>query len=180
MSKKQLNIAAISNELEGGASLFFSKSPTASQPTEKLEKTLTKQAEPLNLVEKTPESEIQNKPTISNSEKPSLIISEVREVSHDGSESIVKEINHDVTTSSLHEVNLRELKDIIENTETHNSSLRLTNEENYAVEDMVNELKRSLKVKTSLNEVVRLGLLYIINDFKINREKSLIYKVKKS
>jgi hypothetical protein len=90
------------------------------------------------------------------------------------------EVNHNVTTSSLHEVPYRVWKDAIENTETHNSSLRLTNEENYAVEDMINELKRSLKVKTSLNEVARLGLLYIIHDFKINREKSLVYKVKKS
>lgn len=83
-------------------------------------------------------------------------------------------------TSSLHDVNFRTWKDLVENTETHNSSLRLTNEENYAVEDMVNELKRHLKIKTSLNEVARLGLLYIIQDFKTNREKSLIYRVKKS
>ena len=180
MSKKHLNTTAISNELKGGASLFFSKSPSTSQPTEQLEEPIIKQTELINRVEKTSESEIQNKPTISNPEKPSPIISKTKEASHDGSESTVKELNHDVTTSSLHEVNYRELKDIIENTETHNSSLRLTNEENYAVEDMVNELKRSLKVKTSLNEVVRLGLLYIIHDFKANREKSLIYKVKKS
>ena len=92
----------------------------------------------------------------------------------------MNEVKPDVTTSSLHEVNFRVWKDTIENTETHSSSLRLTNEENYAVEDLVNELKRSLKVKTSLNEAARLGLLYIIRDFKQNREKSLIYKVKKS
>lgn len=90
------------------------------------------------------------------------------------------EESHNIMTSSLHDVNYREWKDIIENTETHNSSLRLTNEENYAVEDLVNDLKRKLKVKTSLNEIARLGILYIINDFKKNREKSLIYKVKKS
>jgi len=92
----------------------------------------------------------------------------------------MNEVNHNVTTSPLREVTFRVWKDTIENTETHNSSLRLTNEENYAVEDMINELKRSLKVKTSLNEVARLGLLYIIHDFKQNREKSLVYKVKKS
>jgi len=90
------------------------------------------------------------------------------------------EESHNVMTSSLHDVNYREWKDVIENTETHNSSLRLTNEENYAVEDLVNDLKRKLKIKTSLNEIARLGILYIIKDFKKNREKSLVYKVKKS
>jgi len=37
-----------------------------------------------------------------------------------------------------------------------------------------------MKIKTSLNEAARLGLLYILEDFKKNKEKSLIYKVKKS
>jgi len=83
-------------------------------------------------------------------------------------------------TSSLQDVNLRVWRDTIENTETHNSSLRLTNDEVYEVEDLINELRRNLKVKTSLNEVARLGLLYIIRDFKKKRENSLVYKVKKS
>ena len=137
MNKKSINTHAISNELAGGASLFFSKpgilSPVSETPT---------------VTEPDPQ--------------------------------INKGINHDVVTSLSHEVNFRKWKDIIENTETHNSSLRLSNEENYAAEDLVNELKRNLKIKSSLNEIVRLGLLYIIRDFNQNRESSLIYKVKKS
>jgi hypothetical protein len=91
-----------------------------------------------------------------------------------------KSIMTDVMTSSLHDVNLRAWRDIIENTETHNSSLRLTTEEGDGIEDLIKELKRKLKVKTSLNEVARLGLLYILRDFKKHRENSLIYQVKKS
>ena len=86
----------------------------------------------------------------------------------------------DVETSSRHDVNYRVWRDIIENTETHNSSLRLTAEENFAVEDVITDLKRQLKIKTSLNEIARLGLLYLVHDFKKHREKSLLYKVKKS
>jgi hypothetical protein len=86
----------------------------------------------------------------------------------------------DVVTSLLHDVNLRGWRDMIENTETHNSSLRLTTEESDDVEDAITELKRQLKVKTSLNEMARLGLLYLLHDFKKHRENSLIYKVKKS
>ncbi len=95
-----------------------------------------------------------------------------------------KDVPNDVMTSLLHDVlhdvNLRGWKEIIENTETHNSSLRLTTEESDEVEDLIKELKRRLKIKTSLNEVARLGLLYILHDFKKNRESSLIYKVKTS
>ena len=137
MNKKSINTHAISNELAGGASLFFAKpgipSPVSETPT---------------VTEPDPQ--------------------------------INKGINLDVVTSLSDEVNFRKWKDIIENTETHNSSLRLSNEENYAAEDLVNELKRILKIKSSLNEIVRLGLLYILRDFNQNRESSLIYKVKKS
>ena len=87
---------------------------------------------------------------------------------------------NDVTTSSRHDVSYREWRDIIENTETHNSALRITNEERYDVEDLVSELRRKYKVKTSMNELARLGLLYIVQDFKKNKTKSLIHNVKKS
>src|SRR5918996_1309241 len=63
---------------------------------------------------------------------------------------------------------------------THNSSLRLTTEEGEHIEDLITDLKRKFKIKTSLNEVARLGLLHIVQDFKKNGDNSLIYKVKKS
>ena len=86
----------------------------------------------------------------------------------------------DVMTSLLQDVNLRDWRDTIENTQTRGSSLRLTNEEIYAVEDVIKDLERLLKIKTSINELARLGLLFLIHDFKHNGEKSLVYKVKKS
>jgi len=91
-----------------------------------------------------------------------------------------KTLSTDVMTSVLHDVNLRAWKEMIENTETHNSSLRLTTEESNDIEDVIQELKRQLKVKTSLNEVARLGLLYLVHDFQKHRERSLVYRVKKS
>jgi hypothetical protein len=87
---------------------------------------------------------------------------------------------HDAMTSRRDDVDYRAWKDIIENTETHSSSLRLTAEENFAVEDVITDLKRNMKIKTSLNELARLGLLYLIHDFKKHRENSIVYKVKKS
>ena len=93
---------------------------------------------------------------------------------------VYKSANNDVMTSSLHDVNLRGWKDTIENTETHNSSLRLTTEEGEHIEDLITGLKRTYKIKTSLNEIARLGLIHIVQDFKKHGENSLIYKVKKS
>jgi|SRR4029453_5854155 hypothetical protein len=86
----------------------------------------------------------------------------------------------DVMTSLLQDVNLRDWRDTIENTQTRGSSLRLTNEEIYAVEDVIQDLERLLNIKTSMNELARLGLLFLMHDLKHNGEKSLVYKVKKS
>lgn len=86
----------------------------------------------------------------------------------------------DVMTSSLHDVNLKEWQEIIENTETQNSALRLTSEERYAVEDVVNDLRRNERVKTSMNEIARLGILLLIHDYKKWRHSSILYGVKKA
>jgi hypothetical protein len=95
-------------------------------------------------------------------------------------EAEMQKILTDVMTSLLQDVNLREWRDTIENTQTRGSSLRLTNEEIYAVEDVIQDLERLLHIKTSVNELARLGLLFLIHEFKQNGEKSLVYKVKKS
>jgi len=87
---------------------------------------------------------------------------------------------HDVTTSMRQDINYRAWKDIIENTETHNSALRLTREERYEVEDVVSDLERTHHIKTSMNELARLGLLSLIRDYKQRKQQSLVYKVKKS
>ena len=91
-----------------------------------------------------------------------------------------KEVRHDVMTAQHHDVDYRSWRDIIENTETHNSALRLTREERYQIEDMIQDLERTHKIKTSMNEVARLGLLAVIADYKKRKREALIYKVKKS
>ena len=90
------------------------------------------------------------------------------------------ETRHDITTSARQDVNYRAWKDVIENTETHNSALRLTREERYDVEDVVSDLERTHHIKTSMNELARLGLLSILRDYKQRTQQSLVYKVKKA
>jgi hypothetical protein len=101
-------------------------------------------------------------------------------LSHVKPTSKPKPRSHDVTTSLSHDVDFRKWRDIIEDTETRNSSLRITSSEKYDIEDLIGELERKYKIKTSLNEIARLGILYLIDDFQKGKLSSLIIKVKKS
>lgn len=86
----------------------------------------------------------------------------------------------DVMTSHLPEVNFKKWQEIIEDTETQNSALRLTSNERYDIEDVINELRRQYGIKTSMNEIARLGLLVLLSDFKERKKDSLIHRVKKA
>lgn len=86
----------------------------------------------------------------------------------------------DVVTSFLAGVDLGEWRELIGNTETHNSAFRLSAAERDAVEDLVRDLRRTKRVKTSMNELARLGLLLLIHDFRTRAEQSVVIRVKKS
>lgn len=86
----------------------------------------------------------------------------------------------DVMTLSLPNASTRDWRDVIENTETHSSALRLSQKEREAVEDCLRDLRRKYRIKTSMNEVVRLGLLALIADLKARGEASLVVAVKRS
>jgi len=85
---------------------------------------------------------------------------------------------HDVVASFLNGVSLRAWRDVVEDTETHNSALRLTAAERDRVEDMVRDLRRKHKIKTSMNELGRIGLLLLEHDFRQRGKASVIHRVK--
>lgn len=153
-----------------GESVFF-REPTAGEPTPASAVAAEGTMEPLSPTplpspkEQTPA--LRQQPTIEQT-----TIADDQESSN---EDIL-----DVMTSSLHDVNLKAWQEIIENTETQNSALRLTSEERYAVEDVVNDLRRNERVKTSMNEIARLGILLLIHDYKKRRHSSILYGVKKA
>jgi hypothetical protein len=99
-------------------------------------------------------------------------------------ESPRHDVRHDVTpdlvTLPLGQINLRNWRIGLENTETRNSALRLTSAERDRVEDLVRELWRRHKVRTSMNEVARLGLRVIERDFRRSDQGSLVYRLKRS
>lgn len=98
----------------------------------------------------------------------------------EASQSSRDEVRTDVKTSILHDVNKRALRKIIEETEALNSSLRMSLAEREQVEDTLLDLRRNHKIKTSMNELARLGLLILLHDFKKNGKQSIITEVKTS
>src|SRR5690242_9667271 len=156
--KKQLPTNAITDEL-AGASAFFQPQATPSP------------AQP----------EGTESPTSAPQEAP---FPEIEESKQDVQPSSLTSLRHDVmidvTTTIFEDVDLKRWREQIEDTETQNSSLRLTSQERYVIEDLISELRRKEKIKTSLNEVARLGLLFLIHEFKKHRKQSIIYKVKKA
>jgi hypothetical protein len=132
---------------------------------------------------KTPQkqSPLQTQEVNSSDNKTELTNSDSTHLSQpDNTQKELQVSNNDAITSSRHGTNLRKWRDIIEDTEVQNSALRVTKEERYAIEDLVSELRRKYKIKTSMNEIARLGLLYIIDDFKKEKQQALIIKVKRS
>ena len=101
-------------------------------------------------------------------------------VSNDVVTSRRHEVMTDVMTLLSQDINTKLWREIIEETETHNSSLRMSAKERDQIEDIVRDLKRNYKIKTSMNEIARLGLLFLIHDFKKKRARSIINEVKTS
>jgi hypothetical protein len=163
--KKQLPEDAISREL-AHSSVFFQKAAVQDKPA----KPQLSQPEP----SRSPAEQAQE-------QKPETRKQAVNEEGkHDAKIDSDIDVNHDVMTSLSQDIDLRTWQEIIENTETQNTALRLTTEERYAIEDAVNELRRKYGIKTSMNEVARLGLMLIIHDFKKNKKESMIHKGKKA
>jgi len=123
------------------------------------------------------EAEPHSPPPLSHEAQPSE--ADHQPSSEASSQAVKTDVTLDVMTSHFPSANLKHWQEIIENTETQNSALRLTCEERYAVEDAVNELRRQYGIKTSMNEIARLGLLLLIHDFKQHKKVSLIHQVKK-
>jgi hypothetical protein len=157
--KKHLPADAITNELAGASAFFKPQAPPArEQPA----------APPRD---ETPPPAIPNQDSSPDTTKQSQ---------QEALPSVRQDIMIDVTTSLLQDVDLKRWREMIEDTETQNSSLRLTSEERYVIEDVISELQRKERVKTSMNEVARLGLLFLIHEFKQNRRTSILYRVKKA
>ena len=93
--------------------------------------------------------------------------------------------HHDITKprhleTKTSQTKFEKWRDVVESKQTLNTTLRLTAKEKESLEDFVRDLRRNHKIRTSMNELARLGFLYLIEDFEIKGDKSLLSKVKSS
>jgi len=196
MGKRQkldYNSAALAQNLQQstgqGVDAFFpspSPTPPANLPQEKTPPLRKAQSKPASRVNSSsvpalttqpnqrPEEEAFAKVPI-DSQPPNAV-----QGNNDVTMSRRHEATLDALTSSLHDINKKLWREIIEETETHNSSLRMSASEREQMEDVVRDLKRKHKIKTSMNEIARLGLLFLIHDFKKRGAQSIIADVKTS
>ena len=166
--KKQYPTDTITNELTGASVFFQPQTISLPEPTPASDAAVPYPvAPPLPVV---PVQTITQDSTPASNQQPTQ---ELLSAVH-------PDVTIDVTTSLLQDIDLKRWQELIENTETQNSSLRLTSEERYVIEDVISELQRKERIKTSMNEVARLGLLFLIHEFKKNGHTSLLYRVKKA
>lgn len=156
---------AVKNELKG-ASLFFQKEQQKQAP--QALKSAPGEADPAKVVSQVLKADIEpNKATQQQTPEEAVI-------------EVTNDVMVDVTTSILSGVDMKKWQEVIEDTETHNSSLRMSAEEKEQIEDVLRELKREFKVKTSINEIARLGLLLLAHDFNQRGKQSIIALIKKA
>ena len=148
MSKKQLNVEAITNELRG-ASLFFSR-PSHNAPTEEIP-----------AATESPRS----------SEQPQQTVTKLVE-----SEAIPHASTPASTIAATDDDLIDRIRKTVKSPGKEVSFVRLTLEEKHQLADVVYTYKRQ-GVKTSENEINRIALIFLLEDYKENGANSLLVKV---
>ena len=69
--------------------------------------------------------------------------------------------------------------EIIADASTQHTTVRLTAQESDNVSGFTRKLRRKHKIRISMNELARLGLLFLMDDFNDNGNDSIVAKAKK-
>src|SRR5258706_11399231 len=150
MSKKILNMAAITNELQG-ASLFFSK-PVPTPPVAK------KQPQPI-----APKPVKEARAVELEAENQATVIQTDSKLSR----------YHAIKQASYHDSTIELIRKAVRFIGKDAFFGRFTPEEKAMLSDAAYTYKRS-GVKTSENEIVRIAVNFIVNDYQENGENSLL------
>jgi len=87
--------------------------------------------------------------------------------------------NHDTTVSRYHDSMIQAVKSALRQFGKEAATHRFTPEEKRAVADIIYSYSRQ-GLKTSENEIARIGVNFILNDYKDNGEESLLHRVLKA
>jgi hypothetical protein len=109
-------------------------------------------------------------------EKP---VEGMKPITHSGNQDTMLPVNHDTTVSRYHDEMVEKVRKAVKTLGKEASTHRCTVAEKKAVADIVYCYK-NIGIKTSENEITRIGLNYLLHDYTENGENSLLDKVLKA
>ena len=162
--KKKLNIDSITNELEG-SSLFFTRSvtPPPAPVPEKVEPSLS-------------DSSISAEPEVPK-EKP-----EKTKKSKDSKtikDDTMTPRYQDTMTPQIHGVPIEQIRKAVKEFGKEAATHRFTVAEKKEIADLIYTYKNR-GIKTSENEIARVSVNFIVEDYKVNGENSVLHKILKA
>ncbi len=167
---KKLNVTGITNELQG-ASVFFPSHPTPlPSPTPKEEPIETVTLPPLPPVEVVPlknETVVPTEAVAPEIQKP--VVKEKKKASVQSREQASK-------LASYHASVLAKINKAVREIGKEVSYTRLTQEEKRRVLDIIYSFK-STGVKTTENELMRIALNFLLEDYDLQKKGSILHKV---
>lgn len=87
--------------------------------------------------------------------------------------------NHDTTVSRHHEAIVQDIKKALRQIGKEAATHRFTPEEKQAIADIIYSYSRQ-GIRTSENEISRIAVNFIVNDFKAFGEESLLHRILKA
>lgn len=172
MTKKTLNVENIANELEG-ASLFFTKPPSS----------------PLQPVYEEVKNDLPDSPTLKEAEVPAERIKKISKPKEEKAQKIatnntVIPRNHDTTVSRyrdtttprIHGVAIEHIRKAVKEFGKEAATHRFTEAEKREIADLIYTYKNR-GIKTSENEITRISVNFVMEDYKENGENSVLHKI---
>ena len=179
MSKKVLNTQSVINELKGQSAFFRQDAPL--QPEADAPRSLTVKTPPKKH-KKRPEPNIKketSKPTLNEEHSPTNLPVEKKNDNVNSNAS-----NHTSTRAStlanIQDDIVETIRKTVKQVGKDTLFVRLTSDEKHQVTSVVyalNEMYRGESRKTSENEIGRIGVNFLLEDYKANGKESILAKV---
>ena len=173
--KKKLNIDSITNELEG-SSLFFTKSvilPSLPEP-EKVKNPL-----PDSSISTEPETSKQKLEVTKKSKEPKTVETNNDDTVIPRHHDTMTPRYHDTTTPSIHGVAIDVVRKAVKEFGKEAATHRFTVAEKKEIADLLYTYKNR-GIKTSENEIARIAVNFVVEDYKVNGENSVLHKLLKA
>ena len=169
--KKKLITDSIANELEG-ASLFFTKPapPPLPPEPEKIENSVVSSPAPEKPVR------IEKPKKIVNIKKPKIIETEKHDTVIPRHHDTIQPRYQDTMQPQIHGVMIDVVRKAVKEFGKEAATHRFTVAEKREIADLIYTYKNR-GIKTSENEIARVAVNFIVEDYKVNGENSVLHKI---